>query len=271
MAQKYSSLVAILLALSSCTPISCTPQSQVISQNHNERIAPKSSSVFTVKKGETHAPEEIIEPVVQAPIVEKPAAKKFNAKLSFGRPTFTERYYNQGKKLSDLLKGHSGQRKIIIDKSARELELYVGDTLIKSYGISLSRKYKSGTKLRSGDLKTPEGTFYVARKNSKSRYHKALVISYPGREDAIRGLKRGIISKQQFTQIMKAQDECREPPRTKLGYLVEIHGGGGGPKYDDSTYGCASLMNRDMEEVYSFASVGCHNKGKPRTEIVIKR
>ncbi|MBT3835734.1 L,D-transpeptidase family protein [Candidatus Woesearchaeota archaeon] len=262
MTHKYSPLIATIIALSGCTTFnSCTSSQSVIEYHIDESLQPKSSTSHTVV-------EKVVKP--RMPKIVPESVTKPKGTLSFGRPVFNERYHNQNEDLEDLLEGHTGQRKIVIDKSARELQIYVGDELIKSYGISLSRRHQSGPKQRKGDLKTPEGHFYAARKNPNSRWHKAIVISYPGKEDAIRGLKKGIITKRQYTQILKAQDECREPPRTNLGSLVEIHGAGGGRFYQDWTHGCASLNNRAMDEVYKFTFTGCY-KGKPKTEIIIKR
>src|SRR5688500_9207876 len=76
--------------------------------------------------------------------------------------------------------------KIVILKAKRELQLFDGGTLIKTYKIGLG-KTPTGDKEIEGDRKTPEGDFYIFVKNPKSRFHLGLGVSYPNSEDAKRG------------------------------------------------------------------------------------
>jgi len=77
-----------------------------------------------------------------------------------------------------------------------------------------------------------QGSYRVIKKIAQSRYHKALLLNYPNAEDKrelVRLKKRGLI-----------------PQRAGIGGLIEIHGGG----KEGMTYGCVSLENRDMDEVF---------------------
>ena len=72
--------------------------------------------------------------------------------------------------------------KIVVEKSKRRLSLYSGETLLKTYPISLG-KYPLGHKAFEGDQRTPEGKYVIHDKNPHSGYYKNLGISYPNKRD----------------------------------------------------------------------------------------
>lgn len=169
-------------------------------------------------------------------------------------------YINSGLPLKEIIADYNNvhpqgkkHRKIIIEKSARRLSLYLDGKLLKQYQVGLhvgSHKDKE----REGDGQTPEGTFYISSKLI-TRFYKSLLISYPSKEDASRGLKDGLINRWQYNSIVSAVNSCKIPPqKTSLGGEILIHGGGG--SYD-WTAGCIALNNKDMDEIYSFAQTGC--------------
>ncbi len=161
------------------------------------------------------------------------------------------------------------ERRIVIKKSERVLEAYIGDSLLKQYPVSLGHS-PAGDKIRQGDKRTPEGEFYVAKKVPNSRFNKALLVSYPNEEDAERGLQTGLITQRQHDSIVSAIRECTVPPQdTALGSHIEIHGSGGGPDIGDWTFGCVALDSDYMEEVFAFAEAGCRRDGTPGTVIEI--
>ncbi len=146
-----------------------------------------------------------------------------------------------------------GNARIIINKKKRILYLFSGETLMRIYPVNLGPDPLKD-KLKQGDGRTPEGRFFVCNKNPRSKYYKALGISYPSREDALRGLKYGLITKAQYRSIMSAIDKGRKPPWfTRLGGAVCIHGGGIGW---DWTRGCIALRNADVNELFQVVSVG---------------
>jgi murein L,D-transpeptidase YafK len=162
----------------------------------------------------------------------------------------------------------------LVDKSDRTLTVKLGDTKVREYGVSLGGA-PVGHKQRSGDSKTPEGTYYVGWRRTAERgqtsYHRSLLISYPQVADGERALKAGLITKRQFNKIKRAQQRCTVPPqRTYLGGLVLIHGGGGGPGQIDWTLGCVALNDSDVRELYSVAKTGCWRGQIPKTKLVIQ-
>ena len=133
------------------------------------------------------------------------------------------------------------------------MELFDGDQLIRHYKIVLGFSPK-GDKETEGDGRTPEGEFFVFTKNPKSKFHLSLGLSYPSREDAERGLKEGLISQDEYAEIVAAIAEERMPlQKTKLGGEIYIHGGG---TASDWTEGCVALDNDEMAELFEAIPVG---------------
>jgi lipoprotein-anchoring transpeptidase ErfK/SrfK len=132
-------------------------------------------------------------------------------------------------------------------RASSSLTVWVGRTPVRSYPISLGSD-PVGDKQRYGDGCTPEGDFYVCRKNPQSRYFRALQISYPNEGDAERGLRAGLITAAQRDRIVAALARREIPPQnTSLGRDLCIHGGGIGSNW---TQGCVALTNEDMAELY---------------------
>ena len=143
--------------------------------------------------------------------------------------------------------------RLIITKSKRTLEVFDRDKRIKSYELVLGFDPK-GDKQTEGDGRTPEGEFYVFTKNAESRFHLSLGVSYPGKGDAERGLKAGIITQTEHDEILAAIAEQRMPlQKTKLGGEIYIHGGG---TVSDWTDGCIALDNEQMTELFDAIPVG---------------
>jgi murein L,D-transpeptidase YafK len=72
--------------------------------------------------------------------------------------------------------------RIIVEKSARTMKLMLGGEVLKTYKVALSRE-PVGAKEREGDHRVPEGQYVIDSKNSHSRFHLALHISYPNAAD----------------------------------------------------------------------------------------
>ncbi|HUV39668.1 MAG TPA: L,D-transpeptidase [Planctomycetota bacterium] len=137
--------------------------------------------------------------------------------------------------------------RIVIAKAARRLTLYAGGTVVRTYRIGLGTR-PAGDKTREGDGRTPEGEFYITNKNPHSRYHLSLGLSYPGKTHAARGLKAGLITREQHDAIVSAIDERQIPPwKTSLGGEIFIHGGGSA---SDWTVGCIALDDEDIAELF---------------------
>jgi len=130
--------------------------------------------------------------------------------------------------------------KIVVYKSKRQLQLCNQDRVIKTYRVALG-KNPTGHKEKRGDNKTPEGTYRITAKNTASKFHKSLRISYPNQDD-----------------ILCAKKNCLDP-----GGDIMIHGLG--KKYAwvgkmhanrDWTQGCIAVSNDEMDEIFSATQVG---------------
>ena len=154
---------------------------------------------------------------------------------------------------NDSKTGELAKPRIVIRKKARTLELYDGDRLIKTYTIVLGFA-PDGDKEKEGDGKTPEGDFFVFTKNSQSKFHLSLGLSYPSTSDADRGLAEGSITRAERDAIAAAIGKNQMPPqKTALGGEIYIHGGG---TDDDWTWGCVALKNNEIEELFGSVRTG---------------
>ena len=142
--------------------------------------------------------------------------------------------------------------RIEVFKAKRELQFFDGERLIKTYRIALGANPKP-PKEREGDKATPEGSYYICRKNPKSQFYLSLGISYPGPPDAERGVKAGLICESERKAIVEAHRTGATPPwNTKLGGEIFVHGGG---TQSDWTWGCIALDNADIKELYQLVPV----------------
>jgi murein L,D-transpeptidase YafK len=168
--------------------------------------------------------------------------------------------------------------RVVIFKGRRELQVVVGARVLRSYSCVFGQSPLE-EKCREGDHRTPTGLYYICNKNPRSRYHLFLGLSYPSSADARRGLQEARITGAQAAAIASAEERRRFsdwPARlwyTPLGGEVGIHGLPG--KNDDTalgydvqragdwTWGCISLLNRDIEELFAALPVG--------TEVELRR
>jgi murein L,D-transpeptidase YafK len=145
------------------------------------------------------------------------------------------------------------QPKIVVRKSQRQLLLFSGGKLVRTYRIGLGLS-PIGDKVRQGDRRTPEGDFYIFTKNDKSAFYLSLGISYPNAAAAERGLRDHLITKPQYDATMRALKAKRGPPQnTLLGGDIYIHGNGAS---SDWTWGCVALKNEDVRELFNAVTVG---------------
>jgi murein L,D-transpeptidase YafK len=150
---------------------------------------------------------------------------------------------------------------IRVSKRTQTLDLYHGARLAMRVPIDLGQNVFTD-KERRGNLenpdhwRTPTGVFFIANKNARSQYYKALVLNYPNAEDAERGLQQRYISRSQYDAILKAETEIRMPPmNTPLGGWIEIHGDGTGAR-SNWTQGCIAVKNDQLDRIWQQVHIG---------------
>lgn len=150
---------------------------------------------------------------------------------------------------------------IRISKKSQTLFVYRGDELIRRMPADLgynffSDKEKRGSPEDPDHWRTPDGVFYVVRKNPASQFHRAFVLNYPNREDAVRGLHDDLISPSEYRQILRADSLFSMPPMTTaLGGWIEIHGDGTGRRAN-WTQGCIAIENDIIDRLWDVIHVG---------------
>ena len=151
-------------------------------------------------------------------------------------------YFPEQKLVSDVVIDS-----LVVHKSKREMIAYSKGQSIKTYTISLG-KVPVGAKDREGDLKTPEGTYYINDKNPNSGYYKNLGISYPNEKD---------IAKAKSLGAPTGGDIKIHGLRNDRGYIHKF------PRRFNWTNGCIAVTNTEMEELYQAVSIGAKIEIKP--------
>lgn len=136
---------------------------------------------------------------------------------------------------------------ILVEKAKRKLSLFHQNELIKTYNIAIG-KSPEGHKEREGDFKTPEGIYTIAKKNPKSKYHRALQISYPNEQDKKNARKKG---------YKPGGDIMIHGLEPHYWWVTPRH------KLQDITRGCIVVSNQEINEIYDLIPVGTKIEIKP--------
>jgi murein L,D-transpeptidase YafK len=126
---------------------------------------------------------------------------------------------------------------MVVIKAERKLYLYEAGDLVKTYPVGLGRSGWSD-KQRSRDNATPEGRYRIIGKKTGGPYHRALLINYPNEDDQ--------------EEFHRARRKGLLPKSAGIGGSIEIHGGGS----KGLTYGCISVANDHIEELYRIVEEG---------------
>ena len=124
--------------------------------------------------------------------------------------------------------------RIVVFKAEREVHLLHHDQVLESFQMELGFA-PEGAKERYGDGRTPEGRYYIDRRNPNSDFHLSLGIDYPRGVDRQRATEAGV----------------------NPGGDIFFHGT---PRIfsrrDDWTAGCIAVTNDEIEVMYSMVGVG---------------
>ena len=139
---------------------------------------------------------------------------------------------------SSKLKSYNGPQvtRVIVEKSSRSMWLMNEAKVLKKYDVDLGFAPR-GHKEVEGDGRTPEGSYFIDRRNPNSAFHLSLGMSYPNAKD-----------------IARAKAMGKDP-----GGEIFIHGGPvlfGDRSKPDWTAGCISVTNKEMETIYAMVKNG---------------
>ncbi len=125
---------------------------------------------------------------------------------------------------------------VVISKKNRVMELSADGKTFKRYRVNLGFA-PDGHKTRSGDGRTPEGRYWINRRNPRSEFYLSLGISYPNAQDIVRAKAMGV----------------------NPGGDIFIHGGPNArstKRRGDWTAGCIAVTDAEMEEIWSLVPTG---------------
>lgn len=129
--------------------------------------------------------------------------------------------------------------KVLVIKADRKLHLMHRGKVVRSYRVSLGKQ--PGAKQYEGDLRTPEGLYWINWRQQSDNYNLAMHISYPNAQD------------------LKRSKEIGLPP----GGMIMLHGTPDDEDFPewffntlDWTEGCIALNNSDMQEVWDSVKDG---------------
>lgn len=148
--------------------------------------------------------------------------------------------------LIDSLRLDARSTRFRVDKSERRFDVYVNDTLLKTYACVLGEK-PVGDKFHQGDRKTPEGSFTFRSKRVHHAWHKFIWVDYPNAES--------------YRRFKQRRSDGLIPAGKDIGGEIGIHGVPEGHDHwidagQDWTFGCIALKNADVDEIYPYIVAG---------------
>jgi murein L,D-transpeptidase YafK len=123
--------------------------------------------------------------------------------------------------------------RVVVYKSERRMELLRGNEVLRAYRVSLGLM-PDGPKEQVGDFRTPEGRYYLTRRNPRSDFFLSIQVSYPNPRDLKLARAKGVDPGGSI-MIHGLPNQMRREPD----YYAR-----------DWTDGCIALSNSDMLEIW---------------------
>lgn len=135
---------------------------------------------------------------------------------------------------------------ILIEKSKYRLTVFHNLQPIKSYAVVFGSSPR-GDKLHEGDRKTPEGIYRIRDLYPHQAWSKFIWLDYPTPES--------------WRKHLRAKQAGQIKASLPIGGQIGIHGVPSGEdalidERSNWTWGCISLKNRDVNEIYAFVRRG---------------
>jgi murein L,D-transpeptidase YafK len=123
--------------------------------------------------------------------------------------------------------------RVVVYKSERRMELLRDDEVLRTFHVSLGLS-PVGHKEREGDFRTPEGRYYLTRRNARSDFFLSIQVSYPNDRD-VRNARANGWDPGGAIMIHGMPNQLRREPD----YYAR-----------DWTDGCIAVSNSDMIEIW---------------------
>lgn len=150
---------------------------------------------------------------------------------------------------------------LLVDTNALKIEVKNGEQTVDIIeGIAIGQS-GAGQKLHRGDNITPYGEYRIGWVGQRSSFHRFFGLNYPSVQDADNGLRKGIIDRYTYADIINAHTYNHVPPQnTPLGGRIGIHGlGNANEKIHHSmnwTHGCIALTNKQIDHLSQWIDTG---------------
>ncbi len=131
---------------------------------------------------------------------------------------------------------------LVLYKAKRRLEAYSKKQLVKYYVVSLGEE-PNGAKRVEGDMRTPEGLYYINDRSRKSSYHANLGVSYPSYTDSLLARFYG--------QSPGGEIKLHGFPNRHLKIQENDY------LNTDWTLGCIALHDFEIDELYNAVGMYC--------------
>ncbi|QDC07791.1 hypothetical protein FHY55_00375 [Oceanicola sp. D3] len=163
------------------------------------------------------------------------------AVLALGLVAYTAAMARVGSGTAPAMAPEAAQAdEILVDKSARRMDLLRNGEAIASYTISLGAA-PEGHKAREGDERTPTGSYVIDWRNPNSIAHLSLHISYPNADDRARAEAAG---------HSPGGDIMIHGIANGWGWIGGLH------RAWDWTNGCIAVTDAEMREIWSLVPDG---------------
>jgi lipoprotein-anchoring transpeptidase ErfK/SrfK len=136
--------------------------------------------------------------------------------------------------------------RIVIDKSSYELYVYDKQGWFATYPVVFGNSSLDDKKME-GDRNTPEGNFKIANKRVHEKWDRYMGLDYPTPES--------------LEKFKERKQRGEIPANASPGGGIGIHGTWPHEdyvidRYKNWTNGCISLKNEDVEDLYSYITIG---------------
>ena len=135
---------------------------------------------------------------------------------------------------------------IEVHKAERKMYMLHDNQVVKTSDISLGGN-PIGHKQFEGDMKTPEGVYFISKKNPNSSFHLSLQVSYPNAADRANAAAMGKPPGGDiFIHGGPRKNTAQPKPKFSLPTLLKAK-----EKPVDWTAGCIAVTDREIEDIYA--------------------